>query len=102
MASVTIYQPTLTGPHAQATSTGTGNVASLTPPAGAHGFWITASTNGCYLTLDGTTPDSSNGLPLAKDGLPLFLPLVPQASDALKFASQVAGNAVVNVLWLTN
>ena len=102
MSGVTIYQPTLTAPHAQATSTGTGNVQSLTPDAGAHALLITAATNGCYVTFDGSTPSSTNGLALAKDGLPLFLPLVPQASDALKFASQAAGNSVVNVLWLTN
>lgn len=86
-----------TNPHAQATSTGTADVKTFSPPGGAHGFFITVQTNPVYLTLDGTTPSSTNGLHVIKDAAPVFIP----ASKTISVASDTAGNAVVNVLWVS-
>lgn len=86
-----------TTPHVQATSSGTADVQSLpTPGKGCHGFLITVSTNGCYLTLDGGTPSSTNGLAIPAGTSPIFIPIAKN----IKVASQAAGNSVVNVLWL--
>lgn len=84
-------------PHVQATSTGTGDVHTLTPPAGSHGFFITVQTNPIYLTLDGTAPSSTNGLHVIKDSAPIFIP----AGRPINFAADTAGNAVVNILWVS-
>jgi hypothetical protein len=72
-------------------------VQTLNPPDGAHGFFVTVETNPVYMTFDGTAPSSSNGLHVQKDTAPIFIP----ASKPLKFASDTAGNAVVNILWVS-
>lgn len=86
--------------HEQLTSTGTANVQTFTPPAGAHGVYVSVSTNGCYITFDGTTPSSTNGLPLPAGVSPVFLLFAPAAGSGLKVASQAAANSVVNVAWV--
>ena len=60
------------------------------------GCYITVSTNGCYMTFDGTTPSSTAGLAFPKDGVPAFFPV----GDTIRFASQAAANSVVNVVWV--
>lgn len=90
------YSPTATTPHVQASSSGTADVQTLTPPEGARAALITVETTNCYLTADGSTPSATNGLQLVKDGLPFLLP-VPQP---LKFASEAAAASKVNVLWI--
>ena len=97
MAARSLYFPTDTSPHAQATSTATNDVKTMTPPAGAHGVFLTVSTNGCTMTFDGTTPSSSNGVAFPKDGVPAFFPL---GTSTIKFISQAAGNSVVNAFWV--
>ena len=84
-------------PHAQVTSTGTGNVQTVSPPAGAHAFFMTVQTNGLYLTFDGTTPSSTNGLHVVKDSAPTFFPV----GKTINIAADTAGNAVANLLWVT-
>ena len=91
------FATTSSSPHAQATSTGTADVHTFTPPTGAHGFFVTVQTNNCYLTLDATTPDSTNGLHILKDLGPIFIPV----GQTIKVASDAAGNSVVNVLWVS-
>lgn len=83
------------GSHAQATSTGTGNVQTINAPPSAKGFLFTVQTNGIYFTLDGSTPSSSNGLHSVAGTAPVFIPL----GKNINFASDAAGNAVVNVIW---
>jgi hypothetical protein len=83
-------------PHVQATSTGTANVQTLTPPPSAKACFIDVETNGIRFTLDGTTPDATNGLTLAVNDGPFFLPL----AKPIAFVSQAAANAICNVLWL--
>lgn len=84
-------------PHVQITSTGTSDVKTATPPGGGHGFFCTVQTNNIYLTFDGTTPSSSNGLHILKDTAPIFFPV----GKTLSVVSDAAGNAVVNILWLS-
>lgn len=86
-----------TNPHVQVTSTGTSDVHTVNPPAGAHGFFCTVQTNPVYMTLDGTTPSSTNGLHVVKDSAPIFIP----AGKPVNLASDTAGNAVVNILWVS-
>ena len=69
---------------------------SITPATGARACLITVSTNGCYMTFDGTTPSSSAGVAFPKDGVPAFFPV----GKTIKFVSQAAANCVVNVAWL--
>jgi hypothetical protein len=63
-------------------------VQTLSPAATSHGVFVTVSTNGCYMTFDGSAPSSTNGLAFPKDGVPAFFP----SGNAIKFASQAAGN----------
>ena len=84
-------------PHVQATSTGTANVATIVAPIASTAFYIDCETNGIRFTLDGTTPDATNGMTLATGQVPLF---VPVGGRDIKFVSQIAGNAIANVLWL--
>lgn len=84
-------------PHVQLTSTGTADVETFTAPRTSTGFYIACETNGCRMTLDGTTPDATNGLPIAAGAAPLF---VPVGKRNINVVSQAAANSVVNVLWL--
>lgn len=81
--------------HVQGTSTGTGDVHTVTAPSGAKGFFITVQTNGIYFTWDGTSPSSTNGLHAVAGAAPVFIPI----GKNFQFASDAAGNAVVNVAW---
>lgn len=93
----TVYDIFGTTPHASATSTGTANIQTLTPPAGAAGCYVTVSTTAARVTFDGTNPGAG-----AAPGLVLpagFTGLLPWAKT-IKFASTAAANAEVNVLWL--
>lgn len=85
-------------PHVSATSTGTANVQTLAAPTASSGFYIAAETNGIRFTLDGTTPDGTNGVPVAAGAAPLF---VPVGRRDIKFVSQAAANATAHVLWLS-
>lgn len=82
-------------PHATATSTGTSNQQTLTPPSGAKGFFYTLQTNGAYVTFDGSVPSSSNGLHFMAGSAPVFIPM----GKTLNFVSDAAGNAVLSVMW---
>lgn len=83
------------GAHAQATSTGTTDVHTINAPASAKGFLFTAQNNGAYFTFDGTAPSSTNGLHVVAGAAPVFIPL----GKNITFASDAAGNAVINVVW---
>lgn len=91
--------PTDTSPHQQASTTG--ETDSITPPAGAEGFFVTVTTEDCYMTVDGSTPSSSNGLRLVAEAGPVFLPIVPAGGEALKFVSISGSASVVNVLFVS-
>ena len=82
-------------PHVSATPTSTVDVKTITAPKDAGGFLITCETTGCRFTIDGTTPDATNGIPLAAAAAPLFVPL----GRDIKVVSQAAANSVVHVLW---
>lgn len=84
--------------HDAATSTGVANVATLVAPAHSNGFYIACETNGIRFVLDGTTPDGTNGIPVAAGAAPLF---VPVGRRSIRFVSQAAANATAHVLWLT-
>ena len=83
-------------PHVSATSTGTADVKTITAPKGANAAYIACETNGCRFTLDGTTPDATNGMPLPAAALPLWVTV----GKDIKVVSQAAANSVVHVLWL--
>ncbi len=87
----------LTAPHAQATSTGTANVQTLTVPAGANAVLISVETTNARVTSDGTTPSATNGLVYQKDASPVFVPL----AETIKFVSTAAANSVLNALWIS-
>lgn len=93
-----VLRPEPTTPHAQASSSGTGNVQSFTAPASAQAALVSVETTGCYMTFDGTTPSSSAGLFLPT-GVLHFIPAA--AGLTLKFASSAAATSKVNVAWLS-
>jgi hypothetical protein len=83
----------------QATSTGTGNVQSLTIPRSTSAVEITAETTAARVTFDNSTPSSGNGVVFPINALPTLVPLRGRAPDAIKFTSTAAANSVVNVAW---
>ena len=85
--------------HATATSTNTTDSKTFAAPAGAHGFYVTVATNGCYMTFDGTAPSSTNGLALPAGVAPVFFPFVP-GTVGITVRSQAAASSVVNVCWV--
>lgn len=90
-----VFRPTAS-PHQQATSTGTADVQTLTLPATTQAVFLSVETTGCYLTVDGTTPSSSNGIFLPT-GVLHFVPLGPGLT--VKFASSAAAVSKVNALY---
>ena len=80
----------------QATSGNTGDVQTLAKPGRATAALVCVRTNDCYLTVNGTTPSSSNGLPIIAGATAL---LIMVGAD-IKFASSAGSNSVLNVLWL--
>jgi hypothetical protein len=92
-----VLAPTATAPHAQTTSTGTADVHTLTAPPGAKFVMLGCLTNGCYFTVDGSTPTAANGMPLPSGALPILLPV----NGDIKVCSQAAAAAsVIDALWL--
>ena len=80
----------------QLTSTGTSNSQTATPPAGAHGFFIQVGTTSGYITLDGSTPSSTNGLLITKDQLPFFIPI----AQTIILRSSAGANSVASIQWV--
>lgn len=70
----------------------------FTVATGARGLFVTCTTNDAYITFDGSTPSSTNGLALVKSTAPVFFPVNPKYS--VKVLSTVAGGSVVNVMWV--
>ena len=84
--------------HAVATSTGTANVQTITAPETATAFYLACETTGLRFVLDGSTPDGTNGLPVAAGAAPLFVPI--GRARTIKFVSQAAANSTAHVLFL--
>ena len=83
---------------AQATSTGTADTKSFAAPSKAGGCFITVETNPARVTLDGTTPAAGAGIVIPKDSAPVFIPV--GSGTTIKAASTIAGNSIINVVWL--
>lgn len=88
------------GAPVQATSTGTGNVASITVPSGACAMYVSVETNGARIVFDGSTPGATSLFLATTGAQPAFLLCVPQGGNAFKFASAIAGNSLVTVQFL--
>lgn len=73
------------------------SAATLTPPSGANALYIQAVTQNVYLTQDGSTPSSTNGLILIAGQQPLLLTF--PAGTTLKII-QAASSAVAKVQWV--
>lgn len=86
--------------HDQLTSTGTADVASATMVDGTTAFYIQAITVDCYLTVDGTTPSSTNGLRIYAGQMPFFVPLGDAGNATVKVASVSGSTSTVNIAWL--
>ena len=83
---------------AQATSTGTGDVHTLTIPARCSAALITVETTAARVTLDGSAPGAGNGLVFPIALSPVLVPIGP--GTTIKFASSAAGNSIVDVAYL--
>lgn len=90
-------------PHEEATSTGTADVATITPAVGDRGIskanacYLSAITSGCYVTFDGSTPSATNGLFIPSGTAPILVLL----GETIKFVSATASGTTLKVLWLT-
>lgn len=92
-------RPIVTGGTVQTTSTGTGDVKTVTFPSKAGGVWITVETNAARVTLNGDTPSAALGIVLPKDSSPVYFPL--PGGTGLKFASTQAANCIVNTIFVS-
>lgn len=82
----------------QATSTGTGNEQTLTPPSDASACMVSVETTSARITFDGSTPAVGNGHVFPTAQVPQTLLI--GAGSTIKFISTAAANSVVNVTWL--
>jgi hypothetical protein len=91
----TTFNITGSAPHAQASSSGTANVQTLTAPPSASACLVTVETTGCYAVFNGTTPSATNGI-FIPTGVVVTLPV----AQSISFASSAAAASKVNVVWL--
>lgn len=96
MAQIYEYDVPGTTYFEQISSANTTTTATSTPPAGVHAFFIQVGTTSGYMTLDGSTPSSSNGLLITKDQLPWFCPV----TAVIKIRSSGATASVASIQWL--
>lgn len=92
------YHPPASGAHARDSSSGTADVKTLTPPAGATACVLCVETTSARVTFDGSTPSATNGLVVPSGANPLVLDVRPGAG--IKWASTAAAASILNVLWL--
>lgn len=97
--SIVSAPPTGQTPHKAATSTGTGDVKTITKPEYAMGMYVSAKTTAARVTFDGSAPNpgTSNGQVIPAGGIPVFFPF---AVD-VKFCSDIAGNAELDILYVS-
>lgn len=86
--------------HTQVTSTGTADVKTITLEGNCAAVVVDAKTNVGFLTFNGSTPSATNGLPIVAGAQPVMIPLgfFSHAGHAVKWASSVAGNSVLDLL----
>lgn len=82
--------------HDQATSASTGNVATLARPANASACYLTVTTTKAFITFDGSTPSSTNGLPVVAGGLPVRFDVLGD----IKVDSSAGTASIVDCLWV--
>ena len=90
-----VYSIPGSSPHVQASTSTSATFTAPTNPD-AVGCLISVSVNDAYVTFDGTTPSSTNGLVLKAATNPVFFPL----GQTIKVTPATA-STTVNVLWLT-
>lgn len=73
------------------------SATTLTPETGATHILLQTTTQGVYVTLDGTTPTSSNGLLLTPEMGARLLPL--QGANAVKVL-EAAASATIRGAWV--
>lgn len=83
--------------HDRASSSGTADIQTITPPAGASGFLIAVETTNARVTFDGSTPASTNGLVYPKDVAPVEHHFLP---EEINWTSTAAAASIVDVCWL--
>ncbi len=88
--------------HTQTTSTGTADVKTITLEPNCSAIVCAAKTNPGFLSFNGSTPSSSNGIAIAVSAQPALLPCgyYSHSGHQLKWASSAAGNAVLDLLQL--
>lgn len=91
-----IFATFTSGAHAQGSAT-TVTPCTLAPPATAVACFVQAVTNDAFVTFDGTTPSSSNGILLKQGTNPIFVPL-GVGNSVIGLGS--GGTATINVFWL--
>ncbi len=80
---------------AQATSTGTADIKTITLPVGTSAILISVETTNARVTFDGTNPSASNGQVFPFGQMPAYLPI--GGGVVVKFASTAAANSTVNI-----
>jgi hypothetical protein len=98
-----LYYLTRANAHRQVTSTGTGNVQTVTLEPDCAALELSCRTTRGYLTFDGSTPSASNGLDIIAGAQAIVIPLGYNAHSGhqLKWASSAAANAVLCITQLS-
>lgn len=94
-----IYEPTASGAHVSTTVADNTTVTTDAAPAGARGLLLSAKSKAVYVTFDGTTPSSTNGLYFPAETMPVFIPVIPTGGSIKWISADVAGSTV-DILWL--
>lgn len=101
-----VYLIPLSGAHAQA-SCSNSVTCTFSPPSGstnqagqetAHAVLISVTTNNVWVTFDGSTPSSTNGVTFIAGVNPWFIPV--GSNCTIKCLATAVSTATVNVVWL--
>lgn len=95
-----IYEPTASGAHTSDTTADATTVKTKAPAAGAIGLLLSVKSKAAYVTFDGTTPSSTNGMYFPAETMPVFLPILPSGGQSLKWISSDVAGSTVDILWL--
>lgn len=61
------------GAHSQTTSSDSSTVKTVSLAKGTKAIYVAATSNKVYMTFDGSTPSSTNGLPIIAGALPMYV-----------------------------
>lgn len=86
-----------TGAHNQTTTADNTTVKTVSLATNTRAIYVGVTSKKVYMTFDGSTPSSTNGLGIVPDALPMYISV---GSPTIKWISSDVAGSTVNVLCL--